>query len=170
MPLYNHQGLITDPWQRAAVQASQGTTGTVVLVALGELAEKGEALFNNGHIVGVEVETDTELDVLAPYVERLGLISVRFDTFKDGRGFTLGRLIRERLGFTGELRAAGDILLDQVPFLLRVGFSTFELAESTPEAQVDEALNRYSVWFQTAADSRTPVQRLRRSTTSVAAE
>jgi uncharacterized protein (DUF934 family) len=170
MPLYDHHGPVADSWVRGDLNSIQNSTQTPVFVSLDDLIENGEALFVGGRSVGVEIEGDVEPESLAPFIDRLSLIAIRFPAFKDGRGFTLACLLRERSGFSAELRATGDILPDQLHFLLRVGFSTFELPETVPEKRVLEALNRYSVWFQSAADSRTPVQVLRQSTQKEAAE
>lgn len=170
MPLYDHDGAVVDAWARSREDPTQNKTNQLALVSLDDLIESGEALFDGWRSVGVEIKTDVEPEILAPFINRLGLIAIRFDSFKDGRGFTLARMLRERGGFSAEIRATGDILPDQILFLLRVGFSTFELSESVPAKRVSEALKRYSVWLQTAADSRTPAQMLRPTVHLKAAE
>ena len=170
MLLYNKYGPATDTWVRDDGRVRKSGSTQPILLQFAELAEKGEAVLANLSSAGVEVDADVELDQLAPYLDCLGLIAIRFPSFKDGRVFTLARLLRERGGFTAELRATGDILPDQILFLLRVGFSTFELPEHIPARRVREALDRYSVWFQSAADSRTPVHQLRQSSNLQAAE
>ncbi len=170
MPLYNKHGLTADPWIRDQDRALADGSDHPVLFQFDEFLRLVEGGLANIKSAGIEVDVDLEPAQLAPFIDRLGLISVRFTSFKDGRGFTLARLLRERCGFTAELRASGDILPDQILFLLRVGFSTFELPDHFPTHRVREALERYSVWFQSAVDSSTPVHVLRQSSKLEAAE
>ena len=170
MPLYNKDGLIIDQWTRDQERAVTDGSGQPVLLQFTEFLQLTEGGSINVRSAGVEVDVNVEPEQLAPFIDRLGLISIRFGSFKDGRGFTLARLLRERCGYTAELRASGDILPDQIHFLLRVGFSTFELPEHFPAHRVCEALERYSVWFQSAADSATPVHVLRQTSRMEAAE
>jgi uncharacterized protein (DUF934 family) len=70
---------------------------------------------------------------LEAHLDRIALIAVAFPAFNDGRGFSHATLLRERLGYSGELRAVGDVLIDQVPLMLRTGFDSF--AVTNPVAQ-----------------------------------
>lgn len=108
----------------------------------------------------VRLETGEDARALIPHLGRLHLIEVGFPTFRDGRGYSAGRILREA-GYTGELRAAGDVLVDQLAFLRRCGFDSF-----APEAEIDaaaarRALNRYGQHYQRAADPAVPVWKLR---------
>lgn len=90
------------------------------------LAER-ETLPARGLDVGVVLEPDDRLDDLAADLARIGALAIRFPSFTDGRGSSLARLARERHGFSGELRAVGDILWDRLEALCRCGFDTFEI-------------------------------------------
>jgi uncharacterized protein (DUF934 family) len=72
---------------------------------------------------------------VAPLLPRLALIVVEFPKFRDGRGFTLGRALRERHGFTGDIRAAGHVIPDQLALLRQCGFSSVATPEEHPPAQ-----------------------------------
>src|SRR4029077_19883403 len=85
------------------------------------LADKAE-LTTRGGPTGVLWPNNRSVAELAPYVDRLALIALAFPSFRDGRAYSQARLLRERYGFRGELRATGDILRDQFLFLLRAGF------------------------------------------------
>jgi uncharacterized protein (DUF934 family) len=170
MSLYDVNGPFKDAWADGRIDDLNGNAGAAVLVTLETLHADDGSLFAGNRIVGVEVNGEIEPDQLADHLTRLSLIIIRFPVFKDGRGFTLARLLRERYGFSGELRAAGDILPDQLQFLLRVGFSTFEFPDTVAPDHIQNALNRFSVWFQAAADSRSPAQALRRPQHKDAAE
>ena len=108
----------------------------------------------------VRLETGEDARALLPHLDRLQLIEIGFPSFRDGRGYSAARILREG-GYTGELRAAGDVLVDQLAFLRRCGFDSF-----APEAEIDadaarRALDRYSHHYQSASDAVTPVWKLR---------
>ena len=108
----------------------------------------------------VRLEAGDDARALLPHLGQLALIEVSFPSYRDGRGYSAGRILREA-GFAGELRAAGDVLVDQLPFMRRCGFDSF-----APEAPIDPAtlkrsLDRYAHHYQPAADEVTPVWKLR---------
>ena len=110
--------------------------------------------------IAVRLEAGDDARALLPHLDRLELVEVSFPSFRDGRGYSAGRILREA-GYRGELRAAGDVLVDQIDFMRRCGFDSF-----APEAPVDpdvlaRSLARYRDHYQRAADSAVPVWRLR---------
>jgi uncharacterized protein (DUF934 family) len=97
---------------------------------------------------GVWLQPDEDFEALLPDLARLPLIAVNFPVFTDGRGYSVGRLLRERHGYRGELRAIGDVLRDQLYFLRRCGFDAFALrADQDAEAAL-QAFDDYSVSYQ----------------------
>jgi uncharacterized protein (DUF934 family) len=98
---------------------------------------------------------------LAPHLDRLALVALVFPTFKDGRAFSQARLIRERYGYRGELRATGQVLRDQFLFLLRAGFDAFEVTKDADVAAFAQAERRYSVFYQPTGDGRATALRAR---------
>ncbi|MCC2979200.1 DUF934 domain-containing protein [Sphingomonas sp. IC4-52] len=108
----------------------------------------------------VRLEAGDDARALLPLLGQLALVEVSFPTFRDGRGYSAARILREA-GYTGELRAAGDVLVDQIPHMRRCGFDSF-----APEAPVDgetlqRSLNRYDHPYQRAADPTVPIWKLR---------
>ena len=101
--------------------------------------------------LGVRVENTADPSQLVPFFPRLALISVVFPAFADGRGFSLARLLR-RAGFSGELRASGRLVADQITHALRCGFDTIEIAQDIAarqdEAQWRAALSAYDAFYQ----------------------
>ncbi|RME64550.1 MAG: DUF934 domain-containing protein [Alphaproteobacteria bacterium] len=132
------------------------------VVSLARLEREGEALFAQGGAVAVRLASDEPAERLAPYVDRLAMIALDFPVFKDGRSFSNARILREHYGYQGELRAVGDVLADQIRFMLRCGFDSAELAERVSPAAAERALARYSVVYQAASDEAAPAHRLRR--------
>ncbi len=119
-----------------------------------------DSFLGQSNATAVRIEAGEDAAVLLPHLDRLALVEVSFPKFRDGRGYSTGRILREA-GYTGELRAQGDVLVDQIPLMRRCGFDSF-----APEAPVDEAvlaaaLARYDHVYQAAADDGVPVWKLR---------
>jgi uncharacterized protein (DUF934 family) len=89
------------------------------------------------------------------------LVAIEVAKFTDGRHYSLARLLRERHGFTGELRAVGDVLPDQLFYMLRCGYSSFELAPGKSLETGVRCLAAFSVSYQGAADDPRPLYRRR---------
>lgn len=109
-----------------------------------------------GNATAVRIEPGDDARALLPYCDRLALVEVTFPVFGDGRGYSSARLLREA-GYRGELRASGDVLVDQLAALRRCGFDT-----AAPDAPLDAAvakasLTRFADVYQAAADGRTPI-------------
>jgi uncharacterized protein (DUF934 family) len=101
-------------------------------------------------------------EVLAPYLDRLSLVAVNFPTFRDGRCFTQARTLRERLAFSGEIRATGNILPDQSAFLLRCGITTVETQDGADPAAWQKAADYFSFGYQPSVFEEPLVSGLRR--------
>lgn len=87
---------------------------------------------------GVLVSPADDVTRLEPYLDRIDLIAVAFPAFNDGRGFSHATLLRQRLSFAGELRAVGDVLIDQVPLMLRTGFDSFSVTNAVALKRLEE--------------------------------
>jgi uncharacterized protein (DUF934 family) len=119
-----------------------------------------DAFLDQSNATAVRLEPDDDARALIPHLERLALIEVAFPKFRDGRGYSSARILREA-GFTGELRAQGDVLVDQIPLMKRCGFDSFAPEVPQNQAAVDAALARYSHVYQGAADAAVPIWKLR---------
>ncbi len=108
----------------------------------------------------VRLDPGDDARALLPHLAGLRLIEVAFPKYRDGRGYSAAAILRAA-GYAGELRAAGDVLLDQVVFMRRVGFDSLAPATPLDRAAVDAALARFPFVYQPAADGRTPVWALR---------
>ncbi len=113
----------------------------------------------------VRLDPGDDARALIPYLAGLRLIEVAFPKYRDGRGYSSARILREA-GYAGELRAAGDVLLDQVVFLRRVGFDSLAPARPLDAAAVATALARFPYVYQKAADAKVPVWALREGSAS----
>lgn len=119
-----------------------------------------DAFLGQSNAAAVRLESSEDARTLLAHLDRISLVEVSFPKFRDGRGYSAGRILREA-GYTGELRAQGDVLVDQIPLMRRCGFDSF-----APEAPVDQtvleaSLARHDFVYQGAADSAVPVWKLR---------
>ena len=101
------------------------------------------------------------VEELAPHLGELRLITLHFPKFSDGRAYSQARLLRGRLGYEGELRATGNVLQDQLPFMLRCGFDAFESEQKGFGDALAKARRLFSVVYQPAEDGRATAARLR---------
>jgi uncharacterized protein (DUF934 family) len=119
-----------------------------------------DSFLGQSNATAVRIEAGEDARLLLPHLDQLALIEISFPKFRDGRGYSSARILREA-GYKGELRAQGDVLVDQIPLMRRCGFDCF-----APEAPVDAdvlaaALARYDDVYQVAADGAVPVWKKR---------
>ena len=126
--------------------ATVPATGAVIVPLSQFLAQKA-ALLQRGD-VGVWFASGEEVELLGDDAAQLTLIAVEFPAFTDGRGFTTGRLLRERYGFSGELRAFGDVFKDTLNYLLRCGFNSFVVREDKVVAEALKGLDDFTEFYQ----------------------
>lgn len=119
-----------------------------------------DAFLDQSNAASVRIEAGDDVRRLAPLLDRLRLVEIDFPKFRDGRGFSSARILRE-MGYTGEIKATGDVLLDLVFFMRRCGFDSFAPTAPFDAADVKAALNRYPYVYQHAADAAIPIWQLR---------
>ena len=128
--------------------------------AADEPAVSLDAFLDQPEAVSVRIEGGDDVRLLAPALDRLKLVEVDFPRFRDGRGYSSARILRE-MGYQGELKAVGDVLVDQLLFMRRCGFDSFAPDQPIDLAVAVRALNQYDFVYQQAADARVPVWKLR---------
>ncbi len=102
--------------------------------------------------VGVVLAPADDVSALEPHLEKLALIAVTFPAYSDGRGYSQASLLRSRLGYSNEIRAAGDVLIDQIPLMLRCGIDTFAVTNATALKRLAEnRLPGIDSYYQPAA-------------------
>lgn len=149
--------LIADDWRYLGEEAP---AAAALIVPFGELRSAPQWRDWSGPL-GVRLAPADAAEALAALLPRLELVAIEFPNPGDGRGYSQGRLLRERLGFAGELRAIGaGVRQDQVFFLARCGFDALELAPGEDLAGVLRALARYDVGYQPGA-AQLPLRRQR---------
>jgi uncharacterized protein (DUF934 family) len=116
--------------------------------------------FAASNATAVRIEPGEDARDLLPHLDRLTLVEITFPKFRDGRGYSSARILREA-GYAGEMRAAGDVLVDQVAFMTRCGFDSFAPDVPLDPVVVERALSTYADVYQAAADAAVPVWKLR---------
>jgi uncharacterized protein (DUF934 family) len=130
-----------------------------IYVPLEEWKTTREKLLTRNSKLGVILDNTDSVHELAEDLDRLELVVLQFPKMGDGRAFTQARLLRDRLGFKGEIRAIGDVLHDQVFYMQRCGFNSFELRDDQDVPSVLKAFDEMSVTYQPAADEDAPLWR-----------
>ncbi len=125
-----------------------------VIISLTRFQAEGDRLLSEGRAIGVRIEPAEQVESLAYDLPRLALVALAFPTYRDGRAYTSATLLRERLGFTGEVRAVGDVLREQAGFMVRCGIDAFEPNDASDADQWAHAVNRHRHVYQRAADGR----------------
>ena len=106
--------------------------------------------------MGVRLESGEEVEALAYDLPRIALVALAFPKFRDGRHYSNARVLRERYGFKGEVRAVGDVLREQAGFMVRCGLDAFEPADGSTPDQWERVTRRFRHVYQRAADGREP--------------
>jgi len=160
MPLIKNGRVTEDRYVRILDDAPIPEGVPVIVPAARFLADADDILRREAP-TGVAWPNSQNVAALAPYLDRLSLVVLAFPNFKDGRGYSQARVLRERYAFGGELRATGQVLRDQFLLLVRAGFDALEVAKPGDAEAFATALARYTVFYQDSGDHR-PAARHRR--------
>ena len=138
-----------DPWIIETEETKAGSNEKAIVgldAFLAKVADSDETG------LGVVIAPADDVTKLAPHLDRLALVAVAFPAFNDGRAFSHASLLRARLGFTGEVRAVGDVLIDQIPLMLRCGVESFAVSNATALKRLSEGrLPGIAVHYQPTA-------------------
>jgi uncharacterized protein (DUF934 family) len=155
--------IVADDWQ--VIKLAEGETAESVVLPEGKIIvplavwqARREALQARGN-VGVWLASDERPEALKEDVATLPVIAVDFPKFADGRGYSTAYNLRARLGYTGELRAIGDVLRDQLFYMQRVGFNAFATREDRSIEDALKGLTDFSEAYQASWDQKMPLFR-----------
>ena len=147
-------------WQGDELAHEPERTGVLIPLALW-LAQPQERREAARGAFAIVLQGSDDPQALAAELERIPVVAIEFARFNDGRGYSIARLLRQRYGYQGELRAVGDVLRDQLFYMKRVGFDAFELrADQDVEAAL-AAFGDFSETYQAAVDQPIPLFRRR---------
>lgn len=161
--IIKHREVVADDW--TVLKLADGETPETAAVPDGKVivplavwqAQRDRLTTRND--IGVLIPSDGRPEMLKDDVARLPLIAVDFPKFTDGRGYSIAYNLRARLGFTGELRAVGDVLRDQLFYMQRVGFNAFAVRADRDIHDALKGLTDFSESYQTSWDRKQPLFR-----------
>lgn len=159
MPLIKNGAVVRDDF--AAVADDAPLPDGPAIVSLKRFLAERDTLLARNQKLGVVLPSDTAPGVLTDALDRLALVVLDVPKFRDGRVFSWARQLRTRYGFSGEIRARGDFLYDQIAFLVRVGVDAFELPEAITPELFTRALGEMTNVYQPSADGRETIGELR---------
>ena len=136
MALWKNGTFVDDPWRTSmAGDDANPPLASGVILSLGEWLAFRDAPAGGNQMLGIKIEPGEAIDPILPDLGRLTLIALNFPKFADGRSFSKAKMLRDDHGFTGEVRATGDVLWDQLQLMARCGFDAFDIVdEATLEA------------------------------------
>lgn len=165
MRIIRNRTIQTDEWRLSPDLSSDtetASTASPLIVSLARLIEDAETLFDRNADIGIVLKPEDDLSEVEPYLSRLALVAIDFPQFNEGRGYSQARLLRNRYGFKGELRAVGDVSRDRLAFLERCGFNAFVLRPGESLEGALAAFSEISLRYQPAEDAGDTVLALRR--------
>ena len=158
MQIIKHRHIVEDHWQHISAETTidQLPSGDIIVPSSLWLKQKYALQQRDGGL-GISINGDTELTQIIPDLDQFALIAIYFNPFRDGRGYSIARTLRRDCNYTGELRAIGNVLRDQVAFMERVGFDSFEV---DGKQDINDALNAFkeiTVKYQASFDEANPL-------------
>ncbi len=154
MAIWRDGGFAEDVWTALDDGAAIPERGAIVVAFARWQADKA-ALETRGDPIGVAIVAGKDVVGALAEAAKRPLVALRFDKFADGRAFSYAELLRERYGFKGELRATGEVLLDEIALMLRCGFTSFEVTDANTLRALEEGrLPKGALFYQPALGPR----------------
>ena len=154
--------VLEDDWQRIAEpDPGQPLPEGDLIVPLDYWRNNRESLARHNGKIAVCLNGDDGLDDFSDSLDQFALVALEFPKFTDGRSYSHARLLRDRFGYRGEIRAVGEVLRDQLFFMQRCGLDSYQVREDKDAEDALKGLSDFSVKYQTAADGAPPVYKLR---------
>ena len=136
--LWTREGFRDDEWTHADEAEALLGNGRFILPARAVIALDPELRRSAGGRLGVDLQPGEPLDGIAGLLDDLSLVALAFPAFSDGRSFSKAGLLRNRHAFKGAVRATGQVLIDQLPHMLRLGFDEFEVSHPVLIARLEK--------------------------------
>jgi len=157
MALFKNGEFIADRW-RALPDGEAAPISGHVIFPFDRWKEERQAFDGSNVPLGLRIDPGTRLDEIAADIKRFSVIALVFPKFGDGRAFSLARLLRDRYGYAGELRAVGEVLIDEIQLMQRCGFDAFDVADAiTATALREGRIPGVAHFYQPGDGAETPV-------------
>ncbi len=156
----NAKPVTDDPYTDASSLDTVPAAGAVI-VSLEQWQREREALLARRVPLGIRLRSEQSPLAIAADLAHLAVIALEFPKFRDGRAYSHARVLRERLGYRGEIRAVGEVLQEQLHYMARCGFDAFEIRDEDPVRAWQTAASDHSVWYQRTGDGRRAAPELR---------
>jgi uncharacterized protein (DUF934 family) len=152
MSLLKDGVVVTDHFVDASASAELPAAGPL-MVSLAQWQQHRDALLARAGHLGIRLRSDEPPEIIATDLKRFAVVALEFPKFRDGRAYTHARMLRERFGYTGEVRAVGDVLQEQMNFMVRCGFNAFAMSADAAVAWA-AVQGDHTVWYQATGDGR----------------
>lgn len=158
MPIIRHRKIEQDDWQllpeaNATADGADVPADGRVIVPLAALMQNADAILHRNSPTGVLLQPADDIRQLEPFLSALSLVAIEFPAFTEGRGYSQARLLRERYGFSKEIRAVGEVTRDRLAFMERCGINAFVLRTGESAEAALDAFTEISLRYQPAADA-----------------
>ncbi|KEQ15075.1 DUF934 domain-containing protein [Endozoicomonas numazuensis] len=158
--LLKNNEVFQEEYQVLGSEDVESTSGTV-LVQAKHLDQHLQRLQQHDQPIGLFLDSDDELEAYEEQLSNFELIAINFPKFMDGRGYSLSKLLRDRYQFKGDIRAVGDVLVDQIFMMKRCGFSSYYLRDDQKAEDAIKALDTFTLRYQGSSDDPEPLYRKR---------
>ena len=165
MPLIKTGQPTVDPFVHVSDDAPLPADGPII-VGLARWQEDRGLIEPRSAAVGVHLKPGDPVGQISGDLDRLTVVALEFPKFNDGRAMSQARLLRERHGYRGEIRATGKVLRDLLLFMHRCGFDAFEVADNVTAEVVTKSLAEFSAFYQSAADGEVSIVERRHGETA----
>ena len=164
--LIKNQEILDDPWQILSNEDAENFDLTRLqngywLLPLKTYLAVAEKQGLDSEKIGVYLKSDEQVNDIASALDTLKVIALNFNVFADGRSFSQARMLREHFDYTGEVRAIGAFIRDQLTYLTRCGFNAFSVSDSENLESITDSLNDFTEFYQAACDEPNPLFRRR---------
>jgi uncharacterized protein (DUF934 family) len=152
--LWTPAGFREDEWTHAEGAEALAGNGRFILPLAAFLALDPAQRRSAKERIGVLLQPADPVERIADMLDQLSLVALAFPAFNDGRSFSKAELLRGRYGFEGAIRAAGQVLVDQLPHMLRLGFNEFEVTNAVLIRRLEEGrVGGLGVYYQPTTES-----------------
>ena len=162
MRVIKEAAIVEDSWQLSVdIEADASIPAGDVIIPFSLWQLRQQEITEREGKIGILIDGDIEVEDVVPFLEHFALIAINFVAFKDGRGYSQARLLRDQYAYEGDIRAVGDVLRDQLYYMQRCGFTSYDLRKDKNPEEALKGFKDFSVKYQTAADGAVPVYRQR---------